>query len=263
MLGIGDLPFSGYCTPPPDVAAFPDPGVYLLPGEDVAPWYNPPMPEARGASYPVPAAEVRREIVVVNSRFIAAIAPAETVEEARSFIARIRAAYPDATHHVPAYIVGGGSSAVAHTSDDGEPSGSAGRPVLSVLRGSGLGDVVLVVTRYFGGTKLGIGGLVRAYTQAAQEAVAAVPRARKVRCHTVMVGLPYGWLERVRRLVAQHGGVVLDEDFAAEVTLTACFAVEDFPAFQATLREASAGRLEALVLETALVRLPVEAHRAE
>ena len=220
------------------------------------------MPNEQAAAYLVPAGEARREIVVVNSRFIAAIAPAETVEEAHAFIARIRAEYPDATHHVPAYIVGGGHSAIAHASDDGEPSGSAGRPALSVLRGSGLGDVVLVVTRYFGGTKLGIGGLVRAYTQAAQEAVAAVPRARKVLSHTVMVGLPYAWLERVRRLVIQHGGQVLDEAFAAEVTLTARFAVEDFPTFQAALREASAGRLEALVLETALVRLPVPADPA-
>ncbi len=208
------------------------------------------------AAYLVPACEVRREIVVVNSRFIAALAPAATVEAARAFIARIRREFPDATHHVPAYIVGGGASAVAHASDDGEPAGSAGRPVLAVLRGSGLGDVVVVVTRYFGGTKLGIGGLVRAYTQAAQRVVAAVPRARKVLSHTVMLGLPYNRLEQVRRLTAQHHGVVLDEAFAAEITLTLRFPVAAFPAFQAALRELSAGQLEAIVLETGMVRLP-------
>ncbi len=208
------------------------------------------------AAYPVPACEVRREIVVVNSRFIAALAPAATVEAARAFVARIRGAFPDASHHVPAYIVGGGASAVAHASDDGEPAGSAGRPVLAVLRGSGLGDVVVVVTRYFGGTKLGIGGLVRAYTQAAQRVVAAVPRARKVLSHTVMLGLPYNRLEQVRRLTAQHGGTVLDEAFAAEVTLTLRFPAAAFPAFQEALQEISAGRLEAVVLETGMVRLP-------
>ncbi len=208
------------------------------------------------AAYAVPACEVRREIVVVNSRFIAALAPAETVEAARAFIARIRKAFPDATHHVPAYIVGGGASAIAHASDAGEPAGSAGRPVLAVLRGSGLGDVAVVVTRYFGGTKLGIGGLVRAYTRAAQSVVAAVPRARKVRSHTVMLGLPYNRLEEVRRLAAQHGGAVLDEAFAAEITLTLRFPVDAFPAFQQALRNLSAGRLEALVLETGMVRLP-------
>ncbi len=208
------------------------------------------------AAYPVPACEVRREIVVINSRFIAALAPAATVEAARAFVARIRGAFPDASHHVPAYIVGGGASAVAHASDDGEPAGSAGRPVLAVLRGSGLGDVVVVVTRYFGGTKLGIGGLVRAYTQAAQRVVAAVPRARKVLSHTVMLGLPYNRLEQVRRLTAQHGGTVLDEAFAAEVTLTLRFPAAAFPAFQEALQEFSAGRLEAVVLETGMVRLP-------
>ncbi len=208
------------------------------------------------AAYPVPACEVQREIVVVNSRFIAALAPAATVEDARAFIARIRREFPDATHHVPAYIVGGGASAVAHASDDGEPAGSAGRPVLAVLQGSGLGDVVVVVTRYFGGTKLGIGGLVRAYTQAAQSVVMAVPRARKVLSHTAMLGLPYHYLEQVRRLTARHSGAVLDEAFAAEVTLTLRFPVAAFAAFQAALRELSAGQLEAVVLETGMVRLP-------
>jgi putative IMPACT (imprinted ancient) family translation regulator len=124
------------------------------------------------------------------------------------------------------------------------------------LRGSGLGDVVVVVTRYFGGTKLGIGGLVRAYTQAAQEVVARVPRARKVLTHTVMLGLPYSQLEGVRRLVVRHGGTVLDEVFAAEITLTLRFPTEAFPAFRVALRDLSAGQLDPLVLETGMVRLP-------
>lgn len=241
-----------YCTPTRFFHPGWTSGAGPRPGPVPSRWYNLTMP-----TYLVPAAEARCEIVVVNSRFIATIGPAETVEQARAFIERVRAAFPDATHHVPAYIIGGGASAIAHASDDGEPAGTAGRPALAVLQGSGLGDVVLVITRYFGGTKLGIGGLVRAYTQAAQAAVAAVPRARKVRTHTVMLGVPYPWLERVRRLVAAHRGTVLDEAFAAEVTLTACFAVEDFLAFQQTLREASAGQLEALVLETGVTRLPM------
>lgn len=206
----------------------------------------------------VPACEVRRELVVINSRFIATLAPAATVDEARAFIARIRREFPDATHNVPAYLVGGDGQVVAHASDDGEPSGSAGRPMLSVLQGSGLSDVAVVVTRYFGGTKLGIGGLVRAYTQAAQAVVAAVPRARKVLTHTVMIGAPYAWLDRLRRLTAQHGGTVLDEAFAAEITLTLRLPVETFPAFHAALREASAGQLEPLIVETRVVRLPLD-----
>ena len=114
----------------------------------------------------IPASEHHTEIVVVNSRFITTIAPVFSVEEARDFIAKIRALNPNATHNVPAFIVGHGVSVIEHCSDDGEPQGTAGRPALAVLKGSGLGDAAVVVTRYFGGTKLGSGGLVRAYTDA-------------------------------------------------------------------------------------------------
>ena len=107
--------------------------------------------------YFIPARETRTEIIVVNSRFIATAAPAFTVDEAKAFVARIRAEFADASHNVPAFVVGHGSSVIAHCSDDGEPSGTAGRPALAVLQGSGLGDAA-VVTRYFGGTKLGTGG---------------------------------------------------------------------------------------------------------
>src|SRR5512143_478609 len=100
----------------------------------------------------IPAERARAEIRVVNSRFIADIAPAATVEEAKAFVAAIRAEMPDATHHVYAYIVGHGATTTLGMSDDGEPPGTAGRPAMAVLRGSGLGDVALVVTRYFGGT---------------------------------------------------------------------------------------------------------------
>ena len=113
--------------------------------------------------YPVPAQEMRHEILVVNSRFIATLAPAFSVEQAKAFVRRIRAEYADASHNVPAYVVGFGSSVTAHCNDDGEPPGTAGRPALAVLQGSGLGDAAVVVTRYFGRTRLGTGGLVRAY----------------------------------------------------------------------------------------------------
>jgi putative IMPACT (imprinted ancient) family translation regulator len=98
----------------------------------------------------IPANEVRSEIIVLKSRFIATLTPVFTLEEAKSFIARIKGEYSNATHNVPAYLIGHGNSVIAHCSDDGEPSGTAGKPVLSVLIGSGLGDVAVVVTRYFG-----------------------------------------------------------------------------------------------------------------
>jgi uncharacterized YigZ family protein len=201
-------------------------------------------------SYPIPAAETRVELRVVNSRFIATAAPVFSVDEAKDFVARIKDEFADASHNVPAFLVGHGSSIIAHCSDDGEPSGTAGRPALAVLQGSGLGDVAVVVTRYFGGTKLGTGGLVRAYSDSVREVLAALPRAIKVPTHTVMAAVPYPLFERLRLLVAEHSGVILDETFAADVTVTARFAVARFPAFQDALRELSAGTVEAMIVET-------------
>lgn len=200
--------------------------------------------------YLIPAQETRIEIIVVNSRFIATAAPVFSVDEAKAFIAKVREEFADASHNVPTYLIGHGASVVAHCSDDGEPSGTAGRPALAVLRGSGLGDVAVVVTRYFGGTKLGTGGLVRAYGDAVREVLAVLPRAEKVPTHTVMMAVPYAFFELVRRAIAAHNGQILDEDFAADVTLTARFAVEHLTDFQSSLQELSSGQLEAEIVET-------------
>lgn len=200
--------------------------------------------------YTIPLHEIRREHVVVNSRFIATLAPVTNVEEARAFIARIKKEFADASHNVPAYIIGGGNTVTEYFSDDGEPSGTAGRPALTVLRGSGLGDVAVVVTRYFGGTLLGTGGLVKAYTETTQLVVQAVERGIRVPVHVAMLAIPYNLLERVRLLVARHQGQVLGEDFAADITMTAQFPVGLFDSFQNELREISAGKLLAEIIET-------------
>jgi uncharacterized YigZ family protein len=202
------------------------------------------------ASYQVPTQEARAETRVSNSRFIASAAPTFSVDQAKAFIARIRSELSDATHHVSAYIIGFGASTIAHCHDDGEPSGTAGRPALAVLSGSGFGDVVVVVTRYFGGTKLGTGGLVRAYSDAVRAVLAILPRAERVTTQTVMITLPYARLERLRLLVHTYHGQVLDEEFTTEVTLTARFAEHSLPAFQAALQQASNGQLQAIVIET-------------
>ena len=135
-------------------------------------------------------------------------------------------------------------------SDDGEPSGTAGKPALAVLRGSGLGDVAVVVTRYFGGTLLGTGGLVRAYTESTQMVVNAVGRGQRVPVHVAMVAIPYNFLERVRLLVAHQRGEILDEEFAGDITMTMQFPVEVFELFQNELLEMSAGKLKAEVIES-------------
>lgn len=186
----------------------------------------------------------------MNSRFIASLAPTFTVEGARAFIDAVKREFHDASHNVPAFVVGHGASVTKHCSDDGEPSGTAGRPALAVLQGSGLGDVTVVVTRYFGGTKLGTGGLVRAYGEAVREVLAVTPLAEKVPTHTVMLATPYSLFEQVRLLVEKHAGQILDETFAVDVTVTARFPVARFDGFQAALRDLSGGTLEALILET-------------
>lgn len=200
--------------------------------------------------YPIPAKEARAEIEVKNSRFVATAVPAFTVEEAREFIARIKAEFSDATHNVPAFLVGFGNSVTAHCNDDGEPSGTAGRPILAVLQGSGLGDIAVVVTRYYGGTKLGTGGLVRAYGDATKAVLDILPRAEKVPTHTTMLALPYNLLEQVRLLVGEWNGRILEEEFAADITMTMQFTTAKFLGFQDALRELSHGSLAAEIIET-------------
>ena len=202
------------------------------------------------ATYLVPAEEIRCTMNVLNSRFIASLAPVFTIDDAKGFIARIRAEFADATHNVPAYLIGGGDSGVAHCSDDGEPSGTAGRPALAILRGSGLGDVAVVVTRYFGGTKLGTGGLVRAYQDAVRLVVTDVPRAEKRCVYILLFETPYPFLDCLRRFVAFQRGLILEEAFGAQVTMTLQLPVDGLEIFQTALGELSNGKLHAELIET-------------
>lgn len=208
--------------------------------------YNHPMTK----NYLVPLSEIRREQKVLNSLFIATLAPAFSIDEARTFMKRIREEFSDASHNVPVYIIGGGNTVTEYFSDDGEPTGTSGKPALTVLRGSGLGDVAMVITRYFGGTLLGTGGLVKAYTEAAQSVVNEVERGQRVPVRVAMVAIPYNLLERVRILTSKNHGKILDEDFAGDITLTLQFPVENFEAFQKDMRELSAGKIQAEVIET-------------
>jgi uncharacterized YigZ family protein len=186
----------------------------------------------------------------VNSRFIATLEPVPTIEAARAFLSRIRHEFADATHNVPAYIIGGGNTVTDFCSDDGEPAGTAGKPALAVLRGSGLGDVAVVITRYFGGTLLGTGGLVKAYTESTQMVVNAVGRGKHLPVHVALLAIPYNLLERTRLMMARHNGEVLGEDYAADITMTLQLPVASFEDFQNELRELTAGKLQAEVIET-------------
>lgn len=199
----------------------------------------------------VPSESARIEMVVEKSRFIATAGPAFSVEEARNSIQTIRNEFPDATHHVPAFIIGHGAGVITHCSDDGEPSGTAGRPILAVLQGSELGDIWVVVTRYFGGIKLGTGGLVRAYSEATREVLAVLPVAEKVVVSNVMMTISYSLFERTRMLIEEFQGVVLDENFTDEVTLTVRLREENVAAFCDRLKNLSRGQANVIIIDHA------------
>lgn len=199
--------------------------------------------------YPVPKATARIEYHMSNSRFITTVGRADTVEEARAFIHAVREEMPDASHHVYAFRVGYGTSITEGMSDDGEPSGTSGPPALAVLRGSGIGDIVLVITRYFGGTKLGTGGLVYAYTNAAKEGVVALETEEKISRKLVGVTMPYSLYERVKRLLETYDGLLDGEEFTADVTVYAYFPEENINAFTDEVRELSAGQVTPIVLD--------------
>jgi uncharacterized YigZ family protein len=193
--------------------------------------------------YPIPAGEAEVELRVKNSRFIGRAGYTPTVEAAKDFIEQAKGDWPNHSHAVYAFAVGHGASVTHGLSDAGEPSGTAGRPALAVLKGSGLGDVTLVILRYFGGTKLGTGGLVKAYTEAAQLTLAELPRAEKVERVTVRLTLPYAYYEPLKRLLEAHRGQIAAEEFLAEVALRLTFAAPDLPTFEAALAEMTGGQV--------------------
>ena len=154
-----------------------------------APWFDRGRPSSFPLSgdcpvssrYPIPAQAFRFEEEIQRSRFITTVAHAPTSAEAHAFIATLREEFADATHNCWAFLAGPpGSSGQVGMSDDGEPHGTAGRPMLAVLTHSGVGEIVAVVTRYYGGTKLGKGGLVRAYSSGVQQALQGLPTKEKV-----------------------------------------------------------------------------------
>jgi uncharacterized YigZ family protein len=199
--------------------------------------------------YPIPAGEHRAETVVVNSRFMCTVGEARTAEDAMRFIRRVKEQHADASSHAYAFRAGYGASVTDGCNDGGEPSGTAGKPMLAVLQGSGLGDVAAVVSRWFGGTKLGTGGLVRAFSGALKAALDGLPRAERVERRAFLLELPYPLYERVKLLAARHHGALQGEEFGADVLLTLIFAVDDVDPFREALRELSAGRLDLTAID--------------
>lgn len=183
------------------------------------------------------------EFVDRKSRFIAQLVHVESAEEAQAHQAAVRSKHYDARHNVPAFILVDGTE---RASDDGEPQRTSGMPTLEVLRGAGLKDVCCVTTRYFGGTLLGPGGLVRAYTAAAQAAIEAAQLAGNIIEMTsvvpVDITVSYPQYEQVVRLVADTGGKVASTDYTDEVVIHAVYRAGEEVPLRPRLTELMAGR---------------------
>jgi len=189
------------------------------------------------------------EIVIKKSRFIANVAPAPTEEAAWAFIEKIRAEHREATHNCFAFKAG----TAQRMSDDGEPSGTAGRPIFDVLEKQGLSDTVIVVTRYFGGILLGAGGLVRAYSQAAAAGVKAAGIAEGVPAVDLRLHVAYALVGKVQHLLQQRGALILDTGFGVDATID-CRVLKDAAAgLERELTDLSAGRLRIDRLREVLV----------
>ena len=160
------------------------------------------------------------EVVEKKSRFIAAVAPVRSEEEALKFIESVRKRYWDARHHCYAYVIGERGE-LQRCSDDGEPGGTAGKPILEVITGEEIRNVVLVVTRYFGGTLLGTGGLVRAYSSAAKEGLASSVIITKIPGVKLHIGTDYTGLGKIQYILGQRGLETLDAAYTEKVELEA------------------------------------------
>lgn len=183
-----------------------------------------------------------------RSKFTGRLWRVETAEEAGSRIKEMRETYWDATHNCYAYILR--ESNVMRYSDDGEPQGTAGMPILDVLRHEQLENCLCVVTRYFGGVLLGTGGLVRAYTKGAQIAVAAAGVQRMSLFSVALIACPYNLYEMVLHLLPDYDCAVEQTDFGADVTLTVTLPAGGEERLNAALAEATAGQVYAEVMET-------------
>ncbi len=173
-------------------------------------------------SYNIPANSISIEYEIKRSRFIADVAHITSKQEAIEFIQQMRNHYPDARHHCWAYIAGHPVESIERgMSDDGEPQGTAGKPMLNVLQHKKIGEIIIVISRYFGGIKLGAGGLVRAYSNASQLAMDALPLKQLIATTTINLTLPFDMENSVRHLLEKHDISITSCDYQQQVFMQA------------------------------------------
>jgi uncharacterized YigZ family protein len=194
--------------------------------------------------YPIPAERFRCEIEVKHSRFIATVETVESAEAALDFVSQLKHEFPDATHNCWAYLIGPpGSTDRIGLSDDGEPHGVAGKPMLTTIQHSGIGDIVVVVTRYFGGTKLGKGGMVKAYTQAVKTALELLKTTEKIDWIELTVKAGYPLLDSIERLLPEFEVRLLEKQFAEQIILQLKLPEEHLKQFSTRLTDLSSGQI--------------------
>lgn len=206
---------------------------------------NEPAAPAEPPKYITLAREAEAEFEEKRSRFIGRAAPVKSEEEANDLIRRVKADYPGATHYVWAYTMRNGAQ--ARYTDDGEPSGTAGRPVLDVIVKSGCDDACVVVVRYFGGTLLGAGGLVRAYAHSAAIALEAAEIVAYEKYTELALCCGYGEYQKYIVELERIGAIIDDTVFTDAVTVKFAVRAPEAEGLQAKIRELSAGRDEAVI----------------
>lgn len=195
--------------------------------------------------YKTPSGKASSEFTVKRSRFIGQIKPVSSEEEALEFITEVKTAHRDAAHNVYAYVLRDG---VRRSSDDGEPQGTAGPPVLDVLLKEGLTDCVLTVTRYFGGVLLGAGGLTRAYSRSARLTVNEVGAVIMERCVIVRFVCDYKFYNSLPALAATHNAAEEDVVFEENLTVRMSLPAENFEAFDEQLYQWSSGQIRSEII---------------
>ncbi|TQR21373.1 YigZ family protein [Psychrobacillus vulpis] len=199
----------------------------------------------------------KSEIIIQKSRFITYVDRAETEEQAQDFINTIKQKHKDATHNCSAYIIGEHDN-IQKANDDGEPSGTAGVPMLEVLKKQGLKDTVVVVTRYFGGIKLGGGGLIRAYGKATTEGIdAAIVVERKLH-HIVKISIDYTWLGKVENEVRNSEYPLKEINYADSVEVFVYTKAEDEQRFTEWITELTNGQAEIEIVEKEFLEFEVK-----
>ncbi|GHD97406.1 MULTISPECIES: IMPACT family protein [Pseudocitrobacter] len=201
-------------------------------------------------SWPIPASPVTFTEEIKKSRFITLLAHTDGVEAAKAFVESVRAEHPDARHHCVAWVAGRpDDSQQLGFSDDGEPAGTAGKPMLAQLMGSGVGEITAVVVRYYGGVLLGTGGLVKAYGGGVQQALNQLTTQIKTPLTEYTLLCEYGQLSGIETLLGQFSGVIVTSDYQASVQLRVALPQAKVDAFTAKLADFSRGSLQLFAIE--------------